>query len=236
PNVLSTIGFLALASSPAAAAGQDLPSLHSLQPPLFTADLAVTVDSSARARVKAVVSVPYPELSWERAGEGYSAGASFVVELVPQHGQRRLYGDSWEKRILIADYSATSSHRNQLVETREFDVPPGRYAVRVSVRDVRALEASEVRDRLEVRDLSRVPVGFADLELGLVDSTGAFVQFPSREFGFNSGGIAVRAVLVDRRPGPWPRDYHYHWRVLDEAGSVAAQGDTAVTRPPPAEP
>ena len=234
--VLGALCIVASGSPPAAAAGQDLPSLRSVQPPLFAADLAVAVDSTTRARVKAVVSVPYPELSWERAGEGFTAGADFVVELIPERGPRRLYGDAWQKRVLVTDYAATSSHRNQLVETREFEVPPGRYSVRVSVRDVRALEASEVRDRLEVRDLSRVPVGFADLELGLVDSTGAFVPFPSREFGFNSQGIAVRAVLVDRRPGPWPRDYHYHWRVLDEAGSVALQGDTALTVRRAAEP
>jgi GWxTD domain-containing protein len=211
------------------APGQDLPTLHSMNPPSFTADLAVAVDSTSRARVKAVVSIPYPELNWQRAGDGYSAGASYVVELVPDKGPRRLYGDAWEKRILVPDYAATTSHRNQLVETREFDVPPGKYDVRVSVRDIRALAESEVRDRLEVRDLSAVPVGFADLELGVMDSSSSFVPFPSREFGFNSGAIAVRAVLVDRRSGGWPRQYRYHWRVLDEGGTADAQGDTTVT-------
>jgi len=130
------------------APGQDLPTLHSMNPPSFTADLAVAVDSTSRARVKAVVSIPYPELNWQRAGDGYSAGASYVVELVPDKGPHRLYGDAWEKRILVPDYAATTSHRNQLVETREFDVPPGKYGVRVSVRDIRALAESEVRDRL----------------------------------------------------------------------------------------
>jgi GWxTD domain-containing protein len=220
----------------AAGAASDRPSLRSSQPPYFTADLAVAVDSSSHAKVRVLLSVPYPEFNWERLGEGYSAGAAFVVELVPDRGQHRLYGDAWEKHLLVADYAATVSHRNQLVETREFAVPPGRYAVRVSVRDVHSLLSSDVRDRLEVRDLSRVPVGFADLELGLVDSARTFVPFPSRQFGFNSAGIAVRAVLVDRRPGAWPRAYHYHWRVLDETGATAAQGDTAVTVARPAEP
>ena len=229
---LTTLGAALLATlwvGAGAAAASDRPSIRALQPPYFTADLAVAVDSSSHAKVRVVLSVPYPELNWERAGEGYSAGAAFVVELVPEHGQRRLYGDSWEKRLLVTDYAATVSHRNQLVETREFSVPPGRYAVRVATRDVRSLMSSEVRDRLEVRDLSRVPVGFADLELGLVDSSGTFVPFPSRQFGFNSGAIAVRAVLVDRRPGPWPRNYRYHWRVLDDTGASAAQGDTSVS-------
>ena len=214
----------------AAAPGQDLPALHSMSPPSFTADLAVAVDSTSHAKVKAVVSIPYPELNWQRAGgEGFTAGASFVVEMVPDKGPRRLYGDSWEKRILVPDYATTTSHRNQLVETREFEVPPGKYSIRVTVRDVRALDESTVSDRLEVRDLSTVPVGFADLEMGVVDSAAAFMPYPSREFGFNSGAIAVRAVLVDRRSGGWPRQYNYHWRVVDEGGTASAQGDTTVS-------
>lgn len=230
------LGVLALSSPRAAAAATDRPAVRSLQPPYFSADIAVTMDTTSRVRVRVVVSMAYPELSWERSGEGYSAGAAYVIELKPDRGPRRLYGDAWEKRVLVTDYKTTVSHRNQLVETREFEVPPGRYSVRIAVRDLRALESSDVRDRLEVRDLSRIPVGFADLELGLVDSTLRFVEFPSRQFGFNSGGIAMRAVLLDRRPGAWPRVYHYHWRVLDEAGTGIAQGDTVVTVQRSAEP
>jgi hypothetical protein len=177
-RILLLMAPAAVVTWAAAAAAPDLPTLHSLGPPSFTADLAVAVDSTSRARVKTMVSIPYPELSWQRAGDGYSAGAAFVVELVPDKGPKRLYGDSWEKRILVPDYNSTTSHRNQLVETREFEVPPGRYDVKVSVRDVRALAESEVRDRLEVRDLSAVPVGFADLELGLMDSTGRVRAVP----------------------------------------------------------
>jgi GWxTD domain-containing protein len=223
-----------LGSLPCAAS--DLPSLRAPQPPFFTADLAVTVDSSSHAKLRVVLSLPYPELNWERAGEGYSAGANFVVELIPDKGQRRLYGDSWEKRLLVGGYASTVSHRNQMVEAREFALPPGKYSVRIATQDVRSLMSSEVRDHIEVKDLSRVPVGFADLELGLVDSTRSFVAFPSREFGFNSAGLAVRAMLVDRRPGGWPRTYRYHWRVLDDTGAAAAQGDTVVNVGRSAEP
>ena len=217
-----------LAAPRALAATPDHPPLRSLQPPYFSVDLAVTVDSSSRARVRVVVSVPYPELNWQREEKGLTAGANFVVELVPDRGHKRLYGDAWEQRLLVRDYATTAAQRNQLVVTREFAVPPASYTARVSVRDLRAQEASEVREKIEVRDLSRLPVGFADLELGLMDSTGTFNANPSRSFGYESGGLAVRTVLVDRRPGPWPRDYHYHWRIQDPSGGTTAQGDTVV--------
>jgi GWxTD domain-containing protein len=217
-----------LAAPRALAAAPDHPPLRSLQPPYFSVDLAVTVDSTSHARVRVVVSVPYPELNWQRDEKGLTAGASFVVELVPNKGRKRLYGDAWEQRLLVREYSTTAAQRNQLVVTREFPVPPATYSARVSVRDLRALEPSEVREKIEVRDLSRVPVGFADLELGTVDSTGGFTANPSRSFGYDSGALAVRTVLVDRRPGTWPRDYRYHWRIQDPSGATTVQGDTVV--------
>jgi GWxTD domain-containing protein len=221
---------------PVAAAAPDRPALRSLHPPFFTVDVAVAVDSASRTRVRVTVSVPYGELNWQQDGEGYVAGASFVVELTPNRGRRRLYGDSWEQRLRVPDYRGTVARRNVLLATREFDVPPATYAVRVTVQDVTGREQAEVKDRLEVRDLSRVPVGFADLELGVTDSAGVFASQPSRSFGLESEALAVRAVLVDRRPGEWPRAYRYHWRIQDESGGTAAEGDTLVTVQRAAEP
>lgn len=235
PLLWLTAGVL-LAAPRALAATPDHPPLRSLQPPYFSVDLAVAVDSTSHARVRVVVSVPYPELNWQREENGLTAGANFVVELVPDRGHKRLYGDAWEQRLLVRDYATTAAQRNQLVITREFAVPPATYSARVSVRDLRALEASEVREKIEVRDLSRLPVGFADLELGIVDSTGRFTPNPSRSFGYESGGLAARTVLVDRRAGTWPRDYHYHWRIQDPSGGTSAQGDTVVNVQRSAEP
>jgi GWxTD domain-containing protein len=235
--LVGAIFAAALPSPPGVrAAVPDRPALRSLQPPFYTVDLSVTVDSASKARVRVTIGVPYAELNWQQAGDDFVAGASFVVELAPSRGRRRLYGDSWEHRLRVADYRGTVARRNVLLATREFDVPPAAYAVRVTVQDVTGREQSEVRDRLEVRDLSRFPVGFADLELGVMDSSGVFAGQPSRSFGFDSEALAVRAVLVDRRPGSWPRDYRYHWRVQDEGGGITAEGDTIVTVQRAAEP
>ncbi len=232
---LALLASLALVR-PAGAAPAERPSLRSLQPPYFHADLSVAVDSSSRSKVRAVVSVPYPELNWERSDRGYTAGVAVVVELEALRGHKRLYGDSWERRIRVADYATTTGMRNQVVETREFSVPPGRYAVRVSVRDVRALQVSEVTDRLELTDPTKQPVSFSDLELGLRDSAGVFVPYPARQFGFEVDGLAVRASVMDRRAGVWPRAHTYHWRLLDESGGPLREGDTTFTTTRPGEP
>ncbi|MEO5989226.1 MAG: GWxTD domain-containing protein [Candidatus Eisenbacteria bacterium] len=213
--------------TPLGAAGADLPPLRSAAAPFFSADVAVTIDSTTHAAVSVTVTVPYTELNWRRAAQGYGAGAGFSVELQPSKGNR-LYGDAWEQRLLMPDYASASSPQNNLSATRAFDVPPGRYHVRVRVRDVNSEQESRAQDDVRVEDLASVPLGFADLQLGVLDSLGRFVTLPTRRFGYNASDIAARAVLFDRRPGAWPRSEHFRFRIVDDSGNPLLTGDTLV--------
>lgn len=218
------MGLFATAEARAA----DLPLLRSLQAPYFTADVVVSMDSTARSSVGVTFTVPYAELNWTRAGAGYGAGVGFSIAFEPKR-RGRLYGDSWERRVLIEAYDQTRSPRNNLVVTRKFDLPPGRYKVRLRVRDLSSEQESEAGDRLNVEDLARVPVGFADLQLGFADSAGAFTTLPTRRFGANIEDFNARIVAFDRRPGEWPRQLALHYRVVDETSNILTQGDTTVT-------
>ena len=220
-----TAGFL---FAPLAARALDSAPLRSQQAPYFSADVGVTLDTLSHSSVSVTLTVPYGELSWNRVAGGYAAGAGFSVELEPAR-RDRLYGGSWEKRLLIQSYDATHSSRNNLTVQRSFDVPPGRYRVRVRVRDVSSERESDAEDVLVVEDLARLPVGFADFQLGVVDSAGAFTPVPTRVFGYNSADLGARLVTFDRRPGPWPRNATLHWRTLDELGTPEQQGDTTVS-------
>jgi len=193
------------------------------------------MDSLTHASVSVTLTVPYAELSWNRVPGGYAAGAAFTVELDPPQ-RERLYGASWEKRLLLRSYDDTHGSRNNMIVQRYFAVPPGRYRVRVHVRDVSTDNVSEAEDVLIVEDLARMPVGFADLQLGVVDSSAAFTAVPTRSFGYNSADLAARVVTFDRRPGAWPRLASIHWRTLDEIGNPHQQGDTTITLSQPTQP
>ena len=214
----------------------DLPPLRSGSPPYFTADVAISLDGAGRPGLSVSITVPYPELQWVRVQRGFAAGAELTVVFQPAGSGRRLYGDVWERRIVVPSFGATLSPNATLVEKRSFDVPPGHYQVRVGVRDLDGEQGAVVTDRLEVPDYSRVPVGFADLELGVVDSSGGFVPIPTRSFGFNVTRLGARAVLFDRRPGSWPRGYPFRYRVLDDQGQELLAGQQQVTLSRSADP
>ncbi len=233
-RVFTVLVATALALVPGAARALDEAPLRSEGAPNFTADVAVTLDSLTHASVSVTLTLPYSELSWNRVPAGYAAGASFMVEFQPDRGDR-LYGGTWDQRLVIASYDATHSSRNNLIAQRSFDMPPGRYKVRLRVRDLSSEMESKAEDQLVLQDLARLPVGFADLQLGVLDSSGTFVPVPTRSFGFNADRLAARVMSFDRRPGAWPRSAQLHWRILDESGEVEAQGDTAVALAQPAQ-
>jgi GWxTD domain-containing protein len=221
------LAAILLAAGPVRAAG-DLPPLRAFQPPLFTADVAVAIDSTARSTVDVTFTLPFVELNWNKVAKGYAAGAAFTVSFEPKD-KSRLFGDSWERKLLIESYDATRNVRNQLVVRRSFEMPPGQYRVRVRVRDVNSEMESDAQETLVLEDLARTPIGFSDLELGIGDSTARFVPVPTRRFADGAAGLAARAVLLDRRPGEWPRRARIHWRISEPAGDTMQQGDTTLT-------
>jgi GWxTD domain-containing protein len=152
-----------------------------------------------------------------------------------------LYGDSWERRLVVPSFSASRPPNSVVLEKRTFAVPPGRYTVRVLVRDLNSGTTSTANERIEVPDYSKIPVGFADLEMGTVDSTGVFTPTPTRRYGLDVGHLAARAAMFDRRAGNWPRHYTLQTRIHDEAGTVlvsspvdvnlSRSGDSVLVRP-----
>jgi len=231
---------MGLAVCTAAVAGSaravDLPPLRGSSVPSFTADVAISLDGQGRPALSVSVLVPYRDLQWILLPRGYAAGAEIMVSFEPHRRGRRVYGDVRERRLVVPSFGNTVSATSAIVESRSFQVPPGRYLARVTVRDLNADEASTASEWLEVPDYSKVPVGFSDLDLGVVDSSGRFESVPARTFGLDVSRLAARVALFDRRPGPWPRAYRFRYRILDEQGSEVVGGDSAVTLTRSAEP
>jgi GWxTD domain-containing protein len=238
-----------MASAAAPALALDLPPLRSDRPPSFTADLAVSLDREQRPGLSISIAVPYQELEWIRiVGPSSTArlGAGVEITVVFESGrQAEQRGDTWERRVVVADFAATRGPNATVLERRALGVLPGRCRVRILVRDLNSGAQSSVQQRLDVPDYARLPVGFADLELGVADSTEEFRPVATRRFGSEVSRIAARASLFDRRQGSWPRRYPLQYRIRDEDGqvlisgtqdvSIATSGEPVVVRPARAE-
>ena len=225
------VGLLAAALSvPAAVRPDDLPPLRGDQAPAFSADPVMSLDPDGRPALGVTISIPFQELQWIRLpGPGdqirFASRAEFTVVFEPARGGP-LAGDVWERRLVVPSYAATRSPRADLVDHRSFALSPGRYDLRVTVRDLNAETQSVARQRIDVPDYAKVPVGFSDLELGVVDSAAAFRPVPTRVFGLEVQRLAARVALFDRRTGTWPRRYVFRYRIRDDVGQELVEGST----------
>ncbi len=209
------------------AAALDIPPLRSDRPPLFTADLAISLDAQGATSLSVSFTVPQSELQWIRLPRGMGAGVEWTVAISHPDGFPA-GGDVWERQVVLADFRAVQTPGAVLVEQRTFTLGAGRYQVRLAVTDGNSGSRSSVQQRLDVPDYRLVPVGFADLILGAFKKDSAFVPIPTRRFGLESAQLGARAVLFDRLPGPWPRSYALHYRLRQENGEVVSEGDTTV--------
>lgn len=224
------------AIGPRRATGSDLPPLRSSSPPYFTCDAAISLDKNERPSLSTVITIPYPNLQWIRVPAGFAAGVEISVSFEPKSGGR-IYGDNWQRRVTVADFASTRSRGGSLIERRTLNVPPGRYRIRVRLEDLNGELDSDAADDITVPDYSKVPVGFADLELGVCDSTASsFSPVSARLFGLNASQLGARVTLFDRRPGPWPRSYTFHYRILDDTGQESGIGSQPVVLQRSADP
>ena len=205
----------------------DVPPLRSENPPRFSADVVISLHPDGRPALGVSIAVPYGELQWLKSPKGFAAAAEFTVIFEPEHETAQI-GDAWERALLVPEFRNTVASGMSVVEKRTFDVPPGRYHVRVGVRDLNSEQQSVARDRIDVPDYSKVPLGLADIELGVIDAGGVFHAVPARQFGVNSSRLAARMALFDRRSGEWPRSYPIRYRILDETGTEVVSGTRSV--------
>ncbi len=240
PLPLVLLGVLCLTVQAGFAVAAEIPPLHSDQPPDFTADLVLSLDGEGHPAMGVTVTVPYQGLQWVMLKEP-AADARFAADLeisisFRPHSTGPLLGDVWERRLVVGTFDVSRSPRAAAVERRKLEIPSGTFDVDVTVRDLNAETESHASDRINVPDYSRVPVGFADLELGIRDSSGTFRPVPTRVFGSDANQLAARAAMFDRRPGPWPRHYTFRYRVLDDVGQKLNEGTSDVTMGHSADP
>ena len=233
-------GIALLALSPSITLPVEIPPLRPSLPPDFSADLVLSLDAEGRPAMAVSVAVAYQNLQWIRLQNPHpsgrhAAGIEISVSFQP-HASGTLRGDVWERRLVVGSFAATRAGRALLVERRTFDIPPGRYRASVRVRDLNAEIESSADQMIPIPDFSKVPVGFADLVLGVVDSSGSFQPKDTRDYGSEVRWLAARTTLFDRRDGAWPREYRFGYRIVDDVGAHLVEGVSRVTLSRSADP
>jgi GWxTD domain-containing protein len=204
--------------------------LFAVAPPRFAADLSTSIDSTGATTLLVEIQLPYTECQFVRAGAGFGAALEFLV-VVRDGGGRQVAGDAWEERFLVATFDETKEGTLQAGTRRSFRLRPGKYKLRVQVRDANSGMASQAERTLAVVGLGKGALGLGDLVFGewAPDSAGGgdgFVRNAARRYTGDLRRFCVRCSILDLGEGGGTRPYRLRYEITDESGAEMAKGDT----------
>jgi GWxTD domain-containing protein len=134
----------------------------------FGADLVTrraVVGGVPDVRLDVLTAVSHPALQFRARTDGFAAAYAVTVDVreATEDGAGRLVlSRTAEHEVRVRDYAATQDGAAESQAVASLDVPPGRYAVTVTVEDVATGRASTWESVHTVRDVARPAVALSD--------------------------------------------------------------------------
>lgn len=227
--------------NPAPATQQPMPTPGmSNERPRFSADATIHVGDGGLPEVRIDYRFSRSELLFERGPTGYGAGYQVKVIFYRSRGGRQVAGDIFSRQLHATTYAQTRTRGEDIGDQVAFQVPAGRYKIRVELTDLAAEKTSETELEFEVPERASESLWLSDLALGLIPGDAGRdappEPNPSRQFGENIVSFVAYGEVVDRRPEGPDSTYTLSYRVLDEVENGVAKGDTLLVRRGPRTP
>ncbi len=223
---------------PANEPAQPTPGM-SMERPRFSADATIHVGEGGAPEVRIDYRLSRTELLFQRGPSGYGASYEVRVILYRAKGGRQVAGDSFTRQVRAATYAETRFRGEDLVDQTSFQVPAGRYKIRIYLTDLVAEKTSSTEIEYEVPESSDSPIWLSDLTLGLVPEgkpAGAPAPNPARQYGENIVSFVAYGEVVDQHPGGSDSTFSISYKVLDDTDQSIVKGDTLLARTGPRTP
>jgi GWxTD domain-containing protein len=177
---------------------------------IFYLQQQVAYDSLGRSRGEFSYSLAANQLQFISRGNSYQAGYSVAVIVFDSRG-RQAAGDSWDRAIRMEDYQQLQKGDSILADTLLLPLPPGKYRVRVIIKDAHSAKTGQFERPLKVA--SQPADGHVTGVRFERDYNGQIIPWPSRVYGEGAGPpiislslpslgrdtVAVSAALINHR-------------------------------------
>lgn len=232
-------GAPALAQYPGPAGSGPRPQTPgtSSERPRFSVDATVQPGPGGVPEVRVDYRMNRTELLFQRGPTGYGASYEVTVVFYNAKGGHQVAGDSFTRQLHSDTYADTRRRGDDIADQATFHLPPGRYRVRVHLRDLVAERTSSTEVEISVPKETEEDVWLSDPTLGLeateAEADASPVPNPSHRYAENIRRFAVWGEVVDRRPAPGDTAFALGWYVLNDHEDRVAHGDTLVVRTGP---
>jgi GWxTD domain-containing protein len=203
--------------------------------PRFSFDATLQPGKDGAPEVRIDYRLNRTELLFQRGPGGYGTSYEITVIFDSSKGKHQVAGDSFTRQLRALTYADTRLRGDDIADQATFTVPPGRYRIRVYLKDLVAERTSGAEVELTVPERTEGGVWLSDVTLGFAPAPSdpastRPVPNPSHSYAENITRFAAWGEVVDRRPALTDGPFALSWAVLDDRGDSAARGDTVLAR------
>jgi GWxTD domain-containing protein len=193
---------------------------------LFLDPVAFLGPQAGETRLDVFVQVGYDNLSFVKTGDTYAASYEMTIRIDDSTGAQVLE-KLWTENVGGLTFDQSVASAGYSLQQRSFTVPPGRYAVYVSVRDQESKTEKKASYRCVVPDFSGSLVALSDLmivsRITVRDGKKSILPNVSPNVGNLSEAFYVFFEVYNRAGGDSLR---FEARVLDAKQEVVVRTDT----------
>jgi len=194
---------------------------------LFVDPVAFEGQKPGEARLDVFVRVGYDNLSFVKSGDTYDASYEMTITVNDSAGTHVL-DKTWTEHVTGISFDQSVSPSAFSLQQRSVAVAPGRYDVRVAVRDLESKVEKRASYDCVVPDMSTPLVALSDLllvsRITVRDGKKSLMPNVSPNVGNLPSAFYIFCDLYNRAG---PDSLRFVARVADAKGEVVARSDTA---------
>jgi len=194
---------------------------------LFVDPVAFEGRTPGEARLDIFVRVGYDNLSFVKSGDTYDASYEMTIA-IDDSAATRVMEKTWTEHVTGVSFDQSVSSSAFSLQQRSVPVAPGKYTVRVTVRDLESKAEKRASYDCIVPDLSTPLIAMSDLllvsRITVHDGKKSLMPNVSPNVGNLPNAFFIFCDLYDRAG---PDSLRFVARVADAKGEVLARSDTA---------
>ncbi|HTO93163.1 MAG TPA: GWxTD domain-containing protein, partial [Bacteroidota bacterium] len=199
---------------------------------LFVDPVAFQGRTPGEARLDVFVRVGYDNLSFVKTGDAYNASYEMTITVDDSAGAHVLE-KTWTEHVDGVSFDQSVSSSAFSLQQRSVPVAPGRYVVRVSVRDLESKSEKRASYDCVVPDMATPLIAMSDLllvsRISVHDGKKSLMPNVSPNVGNLANAFYLFFELYNRAG---PDSLHFEARVADAKGELVARSDTGQTVTP----
>jgi len=126
-----------------------------IQPNFYQEILNFSVLDSNKTRVDVFIQIPYSEIKFAKADNGFTASYTVTVTVFDEEKVKLVTEKIWSEKVETADFDQTTTRNNSCLSLKSFELNPATYMFRIAIEDKESGRTFTSENKIIVRKFNK---------------------------------------------------------------------------------